>query len=256
MRILIVDDEALAREAVRLALGGLADVEVVGEARDGLEAVAAIEALAPDLVFLDVQMPGVSGVEALLAMAPERRPGVVFVTAHEQFAIRAFELDAVDYVLKPFDDERIRAALDRARRRMDAPAPAERPDAAQLELVLRRLAGRDAGDRWQQRFLAGSGGKLRLIRASEVAWIEAEDNYVRLHTAGGGALVRDTMKRLEERLDPERFVRVHRSAIVAIAQVRELRPLPSGDYDVVLANGATVTLSRGYRDEALRRLGS
>ena len=161
MRILIVDDEALAREAVRMALGRLPGVDVVGEARDGVEAVAAIDALAPDLVFLDVQMPGVSGVEALLAIAPERRPGVVFVTAHEQFAIRAFELDAVDYVLKPFDDERIHAALERARRRLDGRARSERPDAERLEAVLRRLAERETTDRWQQR-PGGSGPPLNL----------------------------------------------------------------------------------------------
>ena len=250
MRVLIVDDEALVREAVRAALRTEADVEIVAEARDGLQAAAAMEAQAPDLVFLDVQMPGVSGVEALASIAPERRPHVVFVTAHDQFAIRAFELDAVDYVLKPFDDDRIVAALARVRRRMTQPADA--PEAERLELLLRRLAH---GDGWQERFLASTGGRLRVIPVGDVVWIEADDNYARLHLSRGSALVRDTMKRLAERLDPRRFVRVHRSAIVAIAQVRELVPLPSGDYDVTLANGTTVVMSRTYRDDVMARLG-
>jgi two-component system LytT family response regulator len=245
MRILVADDEPLVRAAVRDALAAEPDVEIVGECGDGEAALRLATELRPDVLFLDVQMPGLTGLDVAERLDPSLGAAVVFVTAYDHYAVRAFELASADYVLKPFEPARVRAALARVRERRGSTV-------AELRALLAEL--RAGPPSYLARFVASLAGRLRVIPVEDVIWIEAADNYVQVHTAAGSALVRETMKTLEARLDPARFVRVHRSAIVAIGRVRELRPLDSGDYKVVLDGGHATTMSRTYRDEVLRRI--
>jgi len=248
LRVLIADDEPLARRGLRGWLLGDAEVEIIGEARHGAEALAMTRAHHPDLLFLDVQMPGLDGLGVLNELGPDLPQAVVFVTAYDQYALRAFDHHAVDYLLKPVDEERFRVALARARERVRV----RRPDPG-LRALLEEL--RPDATEWLERIPARSGSKVTLVSVGEVEWFEAADNYVRLHTAGRRHVVRETMKALESRLDPRRFVRVHRSAIVALGQIRELEALPSGDYRITLRSGATVALSRTYVEEFEARVG-
>jgi len=248
LRVLIVDDEPLARAAVRDVVGARDDVEIAAECGSGAEALEAVAAHRPDLMFLDIRMPGLDGFGVARALEPSTSPLVVFVTAFDERAVEAFELEAVDYVLKPFEDERLHRAVERAKERLgaDRTAVAER-----LRAALDRIAPR--GD---EQFLAGgAGGKVVVVPSSEIHYVDAADNYVRLHTGRGEALLRETLTALEARLDPARFARVHRSCIVDLKRVRELRPLPSGDYEILLEGGAVVPMSRTYRDSVFRRLG-
>lgn len=248
LRVLIADDEPLARRGLRGWLVGIADVEIVGEARHGAEAVALSRSLRPDLLFLDVQMPGLDGLAVLSELGPDLPPAVVFVTAYDQYALHAFDHHAVDYLLKPVDEERFRLALARARERLGA----RRPDAG-LRALLEEL--RPIAATWLERIPTRSGSKVTLVPVDEVEWFEAADNYVRLYAGGRRHVVRETMKVLAGRLDPKRFVRVHRSAIVALGRIRELEALASGDYRITLASGATVPLSRTYVEEFEARVG-
>ncbi len=216
---LIVDDEPLARTRLKRLLHGRPDVEVVGSAANADEALEKITELAPDLIFLDIQMPGLDGFDVLRQIGGSGRPYVIFTTAHAQYALRAFEVHALDYLLKPFDEERLMSALDRA-----------------LPMI--------RGSEWTERFLVRSAGRIMFLRADEIAWIAAADNYVYLHVNGGSHLVRDSLKAMEKKLDPERFVRVHRSAIVNLASIAELKPLDHGDYDVLLRDGTRLTATR------------
>jgi two-component system LytT family response regulator len=251
IRALLVDDEPLVRRGIRAFLAEEPDVVVVGECRDGVEALAAIRAERPDLVFLDVQMPELDGLSALAALAPEERPpAVVFVTAYDAYALRAFDLHAVDYLLKPFDEQRFRTALARARGRLGGGGRLDARLAALLA-ELRPQPGPEPADR----LVVRTAGRVVLVPAAEIDWIEAADNYVRVHAAGQRHVLRETIKGLEAQLDPRRFVRIHRSAIVNLDRVRELRALPSGDFAVLLSTGAKLTLSRTYRDVVERRLG-
>lgn len=243
LRVLVADDEPPARRKLLGHLREEPDVEVAGEAANGLEAVERIGSLAPDLVFLDVAMPGLSGLEVVEAVGPAAMPPVVFVTAFDEYAVRAFELEALDYLLKPYDAERFRKAMERVRRRLSAP-PA---GAAALERLVAALRPREH----LARFVVREGEKVLLVPAREVIRLEAEGNYVRLHTAAASHLVRDTLARLEERLDPRRFARVHRSEIVAVDAVRELLPWSHGDLVAVLRNGAQVRVSRRYQERLL-----
>jgi two-component system LytT family response regulator len=257
IRTIIVDDEPLVRLALRDALESEPDIEIIAEHADGVEALRATHELRPDLLLLDVQMPGLTGMEVAAALDMDHAPAIVFVTAWSEHAVKAFELHSVDYVLKPFDPARVRTAIARARERLGRRAtPAASVD-ARLDAIVRLLDERpaQAPTAYLERFVASLAGRLRVIPIEDVEWIEAADNYARVHTTTGSALVRATMKSLDSRLDPRRFVRVHRSVIVSIAAVRELRPLDSGDYQVVLASGRTVTMSRTFRDEVLGRLG-
>lgn len=245
MRVLIADDEPLVRDAVRDAVAAEPDVEVVAECGDGEAALRLATELRPDVLFLDVQMPGLTGLDVAERLDPSLGAAVIFVTAYDHYAVRAFELASADYVLKPFEPARVRAALARVRERRGS-------NVAELRALLADL--RAGPPSYLARFVASLAGRLRVIPVEDVIWIEAADNYVQVHTAAGSALVRETMKTLEARLDPARFVRVHRSAIVAMGRVRELRPLDSGDYKVVLDGGHATTMSRTYRDEVLRRI--
>ena len=237
LRALVVDDEPLARSLLRVLLARDPEVEVAGEC-SGAEAVEAVERTRPDLLFLDVQMPEVDGFDVLAALGRERAPAVVFVTAYDRYAVRAFEVHAVDYLLKPIDEARFAEALarakDRARRRVTDP---------RLGPLLADHA------RHARRFLVRGRERTVVVDAADVDWIEAADYYATLHAGGKAHLIRETLTDLAERLDPERFVRVHRSAIVNLDRVREIHPLFRGDAELVLAGGARVRMSRTRRAE-------
>jgi two-component system LytT family response regulator len=268
LRVAVVDDEPLIREGLAQMLGAEPGVAVVAACADGAAALAAVRAHAPDVLFLDVQMPGVDGLAVARAIADEAAdlgapaPAIVFATAHDRYALHAFEVSAVDYLLKPFDAARVRESLRRVRARLAGPAAlAPAHLAAQLAALAARLtsgltddAAAGAAPRPAERLVVGVARGARVVPVREVEWVEAADNYVRVHAAGGGGLLREPLRDLERRLDPRRFARVHRSALVNLARVRELRPLPSGDYALTMQSGATVTLSRTYRDAVLARL--
>jgi len=242
IRVLIVDDEPIARRGIRQHLRGEADVEVIGESGDGAAAIDAITELAPDLVFLDIQMPEVGGFEVVEAIGVARMPAVVFVTAYDEHALRAFDVHAVDYVLKPIDRHRFRTAVERARRRLaHAPGQLDRRIAAALGEL-----GRPAHD-YAKRLAIKGDGRVILVDVDEVDRLEAAGNYVEVHSGARHHLVRETMASLEARLDPARFVRVSRSSIVNAARVRELQPMFNGDFVVVLRDGTKVAGSRRYR---------
>jgi two-component system LytT family response regulator len=251
IRALIADDEPLARERMRSLLGAEQDIEIVGEARDGVETVEAILSQSPDLVFLDVHMPKLDGFEVIQTVGPDRMPAVVFVTAYDQHALRAFEVQALDYLLKPFDSERFQGALRRVRRQIDT---RETGDIGQRLLALVRDL-RPSSQSRTDRLVVKSGGRLYFLRADEIDWIEAAGNYVRLHVGAEGHLLRETMNSIESRLNPEIFFRIHRSHIVNIERIKELQPWFNGEYVVILRNGARLTLSRGYREKLQERLG-
>ena len=250
IRTLIVDDEPLARARLRRLLGEFADVEIVGESGDGRDAVLAVERDAPDLVLLDVQMPELNGFEVLAALPPEHTPAIVFVTAYDEFALRAFDVHAVDYLLKPVDAERLARALERVRatlrRRADA-APDER-----LIALLRELRTRPA---YLDRVAVRVDQRLLLVRTPQIDWIEGEGNYVRLHIGKQSLLMREKMGVLENRLDPGAFVRIHRSTIVNLERVAVVEPLIDGDFVFVLADGRRLTSTRMYRDRVREVLG-
>jgi two-component system LytT family response regulator len=232
-RVVIADDEAPARRIVRSYLGGREEVEVVAEAENGLEVVDAVRSLTPDLVVLDVQMPGMTGFEAIAEIGAEAMPAVVFATAYDEFALRAFEVHAVDYLLKPFTRERFDRAFDHALARIGEPV-------ARLiaSLPLERLVVRDRD-------------RLFFVAVGDVLHLSAEGNYVRIHTADKSHLIRGTLAELEARLDPKRFARIHRSGIVNVEAIKEIRAHFHGDYIVALKNGESVRLSRRYQARLL-----
>ncbi len=252
-RAVIVDDEPAARRGVRLMLGRDPEIEIVGEAATGSEAAALIERARPDVAFLDVQMPGGDGFEALARIDPAHAPAVVFVTAYDEHALRAFEINAVDYLLKPYDDLRFGAALQRvkavARRRREESAPGQLADFINhLRLDAARAATERTAANAGGRILVKSSGEIFFLKAEEIDWIEAEGDYMKFHVAGRGHLMRETMARLESRLDGNRFIRIHRSTIVNIDRVKKLSPSFAGEYAVVLADGTKLKLSRGYHE--------
>lgn len=240
IRILVVDDEPLARRKLLDFLACEADVEVVAECAGGAEAIRAVEEHAPDLLFLDIQMPEVDGFQVLEALGPERTPEVIFVTAHDRHAIRAFELHAIDYLLKPFARDRFRSSLQRARERM---ACAHGGTDAR---ILSFLAELRANEQYLRHLPVTVGRRTRFVRLEDVDWIESEGNYLRLHSGGKAHMVRGTLKTLEERIDSAHFVRVNRSAIVNLARVAEIIARGGGEYTVVLADGARLESGWGY----------
>lgn len=226
IRCLIVDDEELARQRIRALLRGDPRAEVVGEASDGDAAVEAIRELKPDLVWLDIQMPGCDGFE-VMARLGSAMPIVVLVTAYDQYAIRAFDAMALDYLLKPFDSERFRRSLERASVALDS-----REAGSLSKQVAAMLA--ELGHDYPRRMVIKEAGRIQFVEVDAIRWIEAQGNYVKLHTASGTPMLRCTMKELETRLDPGRFARVHRSTIVCLRNIRQMRPLNGGDYRVEL----------------------
>lgn len=244
IRALIVDDEPLARERIRTLLKAAPDVRVVGECSDGRRAVKAIRRHKPDLVYLDVQMPEMDGFDVLEALEPGEMPVVIFATAYDKYALRAFDVHALDYLLKPFDRERFETALVRAREQIG-----KRRNGDINQRLLSLLADRASGQKPAQRLVIKSGGRITFLRAEEIDWVEAAGNYLRLHVGKEEHLLRETMNGLEGRLDPQKFLRIHRSTIVNLDRVKEMQPSFHGDYLVRLNDGTRLTLSRGYRDK-------
>jgi two-component system LytT family response regulator len=246
LRTLVVDDEPLARELLRKMLAEHDDVEVIGECASGTQAVEAVRAERPDLLFLDVQMPGLDGFEVLRELAPEL-PQVIFVTAYDQYALRAFDVHALDYLLKPFDEDRLARALQRARTHLRVGRQESRGEVLAL---LDELRG---ARRWKERLVIRVGERAFLQPVAEIDWLEADGKYVKVHVGKQSHTIRETMTQLCESLDPRRFLRISRSAIVNVDRIREIQPWFRGDYVVIMQNGAEVTSTRGFRD-ALRDL--
>ena len=259
LRILIVDDEPSARELVREMLAeGIQDgeVEVVGECRDGESAIRAIESMKPDLVFLDVQMPAIDGFGVLSALAPDQLPFVIFVTAYDHYALRAFDVHALDYLLKPFDRERFDQAFERAKHILARERAGELNERI-LTLLEERSAQSPKGAQAQflERLVVKTDGRVFFLRADEIEWIEAEGNYVALHVGKKVYLFREAIGTLATQLDPNKFRRIHRSTIVNIDCIKELQPMFRGEYRVVMLNGAELKLSHSYRDNLQQQLG-
>jgi two-component system LytT family response regulator len=248
IRTLIVDDEPLARERIVDMLVGDAEVEIIGECGDGLTAVATIESLKPDLLFLDVQMPELDGFGVLEAI--EETSAIVFVTAYDQYALRAFEVHALDYLLKPFDRERFDKALRRAKSQIER----ERAGTMNRELAA-LLADLKSRPKPLERLVIKAGGRVFFLRVDEIDWIEAAANYVRLHTGKEAHLLRETINGLAAKLDPDKFLRIHRSIIVNLERVKEMQPWFHGDYVVILQDGTQLTSSRNYREQLRKLLG-
>jgi two-component system LytT family response regulator len=250
IRVAIVDDEPVAREGLRLWLATEPDVTVVGEAGSPAEAIAFLRRERPDLLFLDVQMPDGDGFDVLEAIAVEHLPEVVFVTAHERHALRAFDVAALDFLLKPVREDRFRTALDRARRELERGE--ERQGPARLSALLDHVRGaRGGGERRIERFAVRTRDRFVIVPAAQVRWIASAANYAELHLSDGTHLVRATLAELEAGLDPERFARIHRGTLVRVDCVREVIPASHGDYDVVLDDGTVLKLSRRYRSRLL-----
>jgi two-component system LytT family response regulator len=236
LEILIVDDTPLSRQRTRRYLTGEPDAEIVGECGDADSALDAIRTLKPNLLLLDVQMPGTTGLGLLERLTPKQRPAVIFITAFDEFAVQAFAVEAVDYLLKPFDRERLTQAL------------------AKACLFLERR-GAPRGGAYLDRIAVKSVGRTVFVNTADIDWIETAGNYLTLHAGGETQLVRETMSQLEAKLDPRQFVRIHRSTIVRIPAVREITPLFNGDQTVILTDGTKVVLSRSYREKAKSALG-
>jgi two-component system LytT family response regulator len=259
IKAVIVDDEALAREAIRLRLKGEPDIEVVGEAADGADAVDLLRKIHPDLLFLDVQMPVMDGFEVIEHVPSEHLPIVVFVTAYDQYALKAFETHALDYLLKPFTASRFHAAIDRAR--LEVAKSGDRGTHQRLVELLEerrraraRPADRDgSGQGYLTRVAVKRNQRIALVGAADIDWIESSGNYAHLHAHGASHVVRMTMGELERRLDPARFARIHRSTIVQIDRIEDIIAAWHGDFDVTLRDGTVLRLSRNYRDRVLTR---
>jgi len=261
LKTLIVDDEALARRGLRHRLAGHDDIALAGEARNGREALDMIRELSPDLVFLDIQMPGMDGFDVLRALDEDSMPVIVFVTAFDEYAVQAFEANALDYLLKPIEDERLGETLDRVRRFHN------QKRAMQHRQALLRLVGQITGesvrsmreirekgvDRLRKaepsRLAIRDGGSTTWVPQDQIEWIDAAGDYMCVHAGGETYILRQTMKQLEQELDPEILQRVHRSTIVNVRRVREMRSHINGEYFLTLANGHTVKLSRSYKDK-------
>jgi two-component system LytT family response regulator len=251
LRVLVVDDEALARDLVCELLDGMPRVRVVGRCGDGMVAVDEIGRLGPDLVLLDVQMPEVDGFDVLQRIGPDAMPEVVFVTAHEEYMLRAFRVHALDYVLKPVDPARLEDAVRHARRRIASGRRAALVE--RLEGLLEEVDGRRGSRRGApRRITVQKGEAIRFIEVEELTWLEAARNYVRLHAGDETFLVRSSLKDLLSTLGEGPFLRIHRSAAVNLEKVDEIRPLPGGDYAVRLLGGERLRASRTYADALLR----
>lgn len=251
LRCVVVDDEPLARDLLRGMLEAYSDIEVVAECADGRTALRAIRKLDPDLVFLDVQMPKMDGFDLVQELDPETMPSIVFVTAYDRYALRAFEIHALDYLLKPFDEERLDRALTRAR---DHLGRADRGE--ELSRVLALLEDLGARDRYPDRIAIRRSDRTILQPVAEIDWLEADGKHVKFHVGDHTFAIREAMSRIERMLDPRTFLRVSRSAIVNVGRIREVQPWFHGDHVIVLQSGEQVTTTRTYRSSVNRLLGS
>jgi two-component system LytT family response regulator len=257
IKVLIVDDEPLARRGIRMHLDEEPDVAVVAECTGGREAVAVIRAEAPDLVFLDVQMPEMDGFEVIEEVGVRRMPVVIFVTAYDQYALQAFDAHALDYVLKPIDEQRFREALARARAHLQL----KEFDALQrhVQALLDQIqAGHreDAAEKFLERLVVKEAGRVFFLKTEEVDWMETAGNYVRLHVGREAHLIRDSLSGMEAKLPPDHFLRIRRSTIVNVDRIKELQPLFNGEYVFRLKDGTKLTSSRRYRANLDRLLGT
>ena len=249
IRALIVDDEPLARRRIKSLLAHDSSVEVIGECSDGYKAVSFISELTPDLVFLDVQMPAMDGFEVIKTIGPERMPTVIFVTAYDQYALKAFEVNALDYLLKPFDRSRFQKTLERAKsmiRRM------QNGDVNNQLLSLLGELRREHGV--PDRFIIRSGGRVVFLRVEEIDWMSNVGNYVRLQVGRDSHLMRETMTGMEAKLNADKFMRIHRSTIVNLDRVKEVQPWAKGEYVVIMRDGTRLIMSRRYRERLNERL--
>ena len=250
LRILIVDDEQLARQRIGELLKDYPDCEVVGECSTGTEAIEAIRTKLPDLVFLDIQMPGLDGLKVAERALSGADPLFVFVTAYDEHAIEAFKLNALDYLLKPFDRDRFRVAIERARKQHSSDQKQE------YDLrILKLLENLDNKSSYLDRLIIKNNDRVSVIRVEDIDWIEAEGNYVRIHYGKHSSLMRETLTRLSNQLDPGKFPRIHRSRLVNIDRIQEMHPWSGPDWRIILRNGTELPLSRTYRDELYRLLG-
>jgi two-component system, LytTR family, response regulator len=250
LRAVIADDEPLARERLRSYLLRDTDMVIVQECIDGVEAIEAVRTHRPDLLFLDIEMPGADGFEVLQTAGIDKIGGVIFVTAFDQHALRAFEYHAIDYLLKPFTQERFEEALAHAKALLRTDSPEALRD--QLAAMLGDLK---SPSEYLTRLVVKSDGRIMLLRVEKIEWIEAAGNYVTLHVGGSSYLIRQTMNDIESRLDPKQFLRIHRSAIVNVESIKEMEPLFHGDFSVLLTSGKRLSLSRNYRDRIPPELG-
>lgn len=241
IRTIIADDEPLARERIRTLLAEAPDIELVGEAANGMEAVQLIHDAQPDLLFLDVQMPGLDGFGVIEQVEPALLPCIVFVTAYDQYALRAFDVHALDYLLKPFNRARFHKTLRRAREQV-----LNRAGGEVSRRIVALLESMRTGTSYLDRIVVRNAGRVVFLPANEIDWIEAAGNYVKIYSGKEQHILRDTLKNLEHRLDPKRFVRVHRSTILNIERIRELQPLFHGDCLAILKDGTRVTCSRSF----------
>jgi two-component system LytT family response regulator len=241
-RTVVVDDEPLARDRLLKLLRARPEIEVAGEASNGRDAVELIRATRPDLVFLDVQMPELDGFGVLAALEENERPAVVFVTAFDKFALQAFDVHAIDYLLKPFDKERFQTALQRALDHLASKQPSEIHE--QLSALLNEMRPAPTNDR----IAVKTDGRIVFVKTGDIDWIEAADNYVSLHVGKESHLLRETMTAVEARM-PKQFLRISRSTIVNTERIKELQPLVHGEYAVILRDGTKLTLSRSHRDK-------
>jgi two-component system LytT family response regulator len=245
IRTVIVDDEELGRDRIQSLLELQPDVEIIGVCADGASAVETIDRTQPDLVFLDVQMPGMDGFEVVENLEPATAPAIVFVTAHDGHAIRAFEIHALDFLLKPFDQARFEKALERARGRISRDQSHEPVIDPRIVSLLEEL---HEERKYSERLIVKSSGRVFFVRTDEIDWVEASGNYVKIHTKSDAHLLRESMKNMEGKLDPRTFVRIHRSAIVNIDRIKELEPWFHGEYIVILRDGTRLTASRVFSD--------
>jgi two-component system, LytTR family, response regulator len=246
IKTLIVDDEPLARDRVKRFLRDEGDLEIVGECGNGVDAVASIKQNKPDLVFLDIQMPEKNGFEVIKSLNGKTLPTVVFVTAYDQYALQAFDVHALDYLLKPFTRERIHRAVTRAREQIE-----NRRIGKIDERLVSLIADLKGEKKYLERLVVKSVGRVFFLKTDEIDWIEAAGNYVKLHVGRESHMIRETMNGIEAKLDPDRFLRIHRSTVVHIDRIKELQPMFSGDYAVILCDGNELALSRNYRERFL-----
>lgn len=250
IRCLIVDDEPLGREKLRGMLKKHSEIEIMAECANGREAIAAIQKEKPDLLFLDIQMPEVDGFGVLKAIPSEKIPLVIFVTAYDKYALRAFEVFALDYLLKPFDRERFEKALQRARSEIQRERGSDTN-----QRIIALLEEMKHKPKHLDRIVIKSNGRIFFLKAEESDWIEAEGNYVRIHAGKETHLIRETITSLENQLNPKKFLRIHRSTIVNIDRIKELQPWFHGDYRILLKDGTQLTMSRSYREKLHELLG-
>lgn len=251
IRTLIVDDEPLARKRLRELLKDDAEIELIGECADGGETLAAIRELSPDLIFLDVQMPELDGLAVSESIKGERQPLIIFVTAHDQYAARAFDVRAVDYLLKPFDRARFTQALQRAKEQLR-----EKQDRQVNRQMLELLVELKAPPAYLDRLVIKTNERVFVLKTDEIDWIEAEGNYVRVHFGKQSSLIRETLSYLASQLDPRKFPRIHRSRMVNLDRIQELQAWSHRDYRIILRNGTQLTLSRSYRERLDQLLGN